>query len=61
MVLSGEQEIESIIRVRVGKTNPSLMITDCHNSASLMMPIGDPRDGFFYPTLTLIIDSNNLK
>ena len=21
------------------------------------MPIGDPRDGFFYPTLTLMIDS----
>ena len=26
-------------------------------SASLVMPNGDPRDGFFYPTLTLIIDS----
>ena len=23
----------------------------------LVMPIGDLRDGFFYPTLTLIIDS----
>ena len=23
------------------------------------MPIGDPRDGFFYPTLTLMIDSYN--
>ena len=22
-----------------------------------MMPNGDPRDGFFYPTLTLMIDS----
>ena len=21
-----------------------------------MMPIGDPRDGFFYPTLTRIMD-----
>ena len=21
------------------------------------MPIGDPQDGFFYPTLTLMIDS----
>ena len=21
------------------------------------MPIGDPQDGFFYPTLTLIVDS----
>ena len=26
-------------------------------SASLVMPNGDPRDGFFYPTLTLMIDS----
>ena len=24
------------------------------------MPIGDPRDGFFYPTLKLMIDSYNL-
>ena len=24
-----------------------------------MMPNGDPRDGFFYPTLTLMIDSYN--
>ena len=25
------------------------------------MPIGDPWDGFFYPTLTLMIDSYYLK
>ena len=25
-----------------------------------MMPNGDPRDGFFYPTLSLMIDSYNL-
>ena len=24
------------------------------------MPIGDPRDEFFYPTLTLMMDSYNL-
>ena len=30
------------------------------SSASLVMPIGDPRDGFFYPTLRLMIDSYNL-
>ena len=35
----------------------SLGITVCHHSASLVMPIGDPRDGYFYPTLTLMIDS----
>ena len=29
----------------------------CHHSASLVMSNGDPRDGLFYPTLTLMIDS----
>ena len=24
---------------------------------SFVLPIGDPRDGFFYPTLTVMIDS----
>ena len=51
---SSEQEKESIIRVRIGKKNPSLAITICYHSASLMMPIGDPWDRFFFPTLTLI-------
>ena len=37
--------------------NPSLVITTCHRSASLVMPIGDPWDRFFYPTLTLMMDS----
>ena len=37
----------------------SLMITVCQHSASLVMPIGDPRDGFFYPTSTLMIDYYN--
>ena len=35
----------------------SLAITICHHSASLMMPVSDPQDGFFYPTLTLRMDS----
>ena len=26
-----------------------------------MMPNCDPRDGFFYPTLTLMIDSYNME
>ena len=42
------------------KKNPSLVNTVCHHSASLVMPIGDPRDGFFYPTLTLIMDTYSL-
>ena len=54
---SGEQEKESIIRMRVGQKNLSLGIPVCHHSASLVMPNGDPGDGFFYPTLTLMIDS----
>ena len=35
------------------------MITIWHHSASLVMPIGDPWDGFFYPTLTRMMDSYN--
>ena len=31
------------------------MIIVCHHSASLIMSIGDPRGGFFYPTLLFII------
>ena len=31
--------------------------TVCHPSASLVMPNGDPLDGFFYITLTLVMDS----
>ena len=54
---SGEQEKESIILVRVGSKNLSLRITICHHSASLVMPNGDPRDIFFYSTITLMIDS----
>ena len=56
---SGEQEKESIFRVRVGWKNLSLGITVFHHSVSLGMPNGDPRDRFFYPTLTLMIDSYN--
>ena len=29
----------------------------CHHLASLLIPSGDPRDGFFYPSLTLKIHS----
>ena len=54
---TGEQEKKTIIRVRVGWKNPSLGITVCHHLASLVMPNSDPRDSFFYPILTLMIDS----
>ena len=59
-VLNGEQEKESIYLVRVGWKNLSLVITVCHHSTSLEMPMGDPQDGFFYPTPTLMIDSYSL-
>ena len=48
-VCNGEHKNESIIRVRMGYKNPSLTITVCHHSASLVMPNGDPGDGFSIP------------
>ena len=45
--------------MRGGYKNQSLGITICHHLASLVMPNRDPRDGFFNPTLTLIVDSYN--
>ena len=41
--------------------NPSLGITVFHHLASHVMPKGDPWDGFFYPTLTLMIDSYTIQ
>ena len=55
VVFDGVQEKESIICLRVGKKNLSIAITVCHHLASLIMPIGEPQDGFFY--LSLMIDS----
>ena len=37
------------------------MITVCHHSASLVMPIGDHPDGIFYPILTLMREPYNMK
>ena len=36
-----------------------LGITVCDHSASLIMSNGDPLKRFFYPTITLMIDSYN--
>ena len=58
-VFNGEQESESIIRVGMGKKNPSLEITVCHHSASLLMSNCDPQDGFFYPTLQFLLYTRN--
>ena len=57
MLLSGEQEKESVIHVRMRYKYMSLAITICHHSARPVMPIGEPRDGFFCPTLTLMMVS----
>ena len=35
----------------------SFRITVCLHSASLVMPNGDSQGGFFYPTLTSMLDS----
>ena len=47
---------ESIIRERIGLKNPSLVITISNHSGRLVMPISDPQDEFFYPSLTLMMD-----
>ena len=60
MEFCGEEERESIICVRMGSKNLSLVTTVCHHLASLMMSNCDPWDIFFYPTLTLMIDSYNI-
>ena len=57
---SGEQQKESFIRVRVGQKNPSLGIAVYHHWESLVMPNGDPQDGFYYPTHTLMQSFNIL-
>ena len=33
--------------MRLGEKNPSLGIIVCHHSARILIPNGDPRDGFF--------------
>ena len=55
--LNFEQGKGSVICVRMLKKNLFLRITICHHSASLVMPNSDPRDRFFYSTLTLMIDA----
>ena len=51
---NGEQENKSIISVWIGLKNPSFGLPFCHHSANRMMPSSDPKDGFLYPTLTLM-------
>ena len=53
----GTQEKLSIIGVWCGQENLSLGITVRHHSASLVMPISDPRDRFFYPYHTPMKDT----
>ena len=51
VVLNGEQGREPVWYEKL-----SLGITICHHLASLVKN-GDPQDGFYYPTLTLMMDS----
>ena len=46
-----------IICVRIEQENQSFGINICHHLANLMMPSGDPRDGFLYPILKLMVYS----
>ena len=54
------QEKVSIMGVWCGQKNLLLGITARHHSASLVMPISDPRDSFFYPQHTSMIDTYSL-
>ena len=60
-VFSGEQEKRIHYSCEDGIEKPSIAITVRHLSAGLVLPNGDPRDGFFLPTLTLMIDSYNIN
>ena len=46
--------------VIMGEKNLFFTITICHHLAGLVMPIDDPLDAFFYPTVTHKMDSYNL-
>ena len=55
--MKGMQEKESIMGVRGREKNPSLGITVWHHEANLVMPDCYPRGGFFYLSLTAMINS----
>ena len=55
------QEKVSNMSVWCRQRNPSLGITVRHHSASLVMPISDPRDRFFYPHRTPMKDTYYLR
>ena len=59
VVLNSEQEKE-YISLRIGYKNP-LRSRFVITRLVLVMPIGDPQDRFFCPTLTLMIGSYNLS
>ena len=43
--------------MRIGTSHACIDYNNFTSDTSLVMPDGDPRDGFFDPTLTLMIDS----
>ena len=59
--MEGMQEKESIMGVRDRQKNLSLGILVWRHLASLLMPGSNPLDGFFYRTLTPMVDTCNLE
>ena len=59
MVFNGEQKrIHYLCEDEI--ENLYLTINVCHHSSRLMMQNSDHQDRFFYPSLTLMIDSYNM-
>ena len=58
LVMSKIKNLYNECEGRIEKSVPR--ITVCHHSASLVMPNGDPQDRFFYPPLTVMVDSYNM-
>ena len=47
--------------MRIGQKHPSLAISVCHQSASLVVSIGNPSDRFLLSSPIPMMNSNNLK
>ena len=53
----GKKKNPLLILFKGWKVKSVSQITVCHHLTSLVMPKGDPQDGVFYSTLSLITDS----
>ena len=61
LMVSKKKNPLQCISVRMGSKNPSLVITDCHHSVSLVMPNYDPQDRFFISFKFNVDSTNNLS